>query len=110
MRAPENMPTPPPLPPSRPQGDEALAAIIPYRNVPALIAYYCGVFSLIPCLGFILGIAAILLGTYGLRIAAEQPESKGKAHAWVGIIIGTVVVILHIGGFVFIWLGSRSGR
>jgi len=38
--------------PSR--GDDGLATLIPYRNPKSLIAYYCGVFGLIPILGFIL--------------------------------------------------------
>src|ERR1700733_11755328 len=43
--------SPPPLSPaaSTLPPDYAIATIIPYRNVPALVAYYLGVFSLIPC-------------------------------------------------------------
>ena len=38
-----------PSPPPAPQGD-ATRGVIPYKNVPALIGYYCGVFAIIPCL------------------------------------------------------------
>ncbi|KPK83568.1 MAG: hypothetical protein AMJ81_07950 [Phycisphaerae bacterium SM23_33] len=69
--------------------------MIPYKNVPALVGYYLGIFSLIPCLGVLLGIAAVVLGILGLRKAGRQPEVKGKVHAWVGIVIGGLSVLAH---------------
>lgn len=69
-------------------GDDAVAALIPYRNWPALTSYYLGLFSLFPCLGAILGVAAFILGVMGLRRAARNPEAKGKVHAWIGVICG----------------------
>ena len=66
-------------------------------------AYYLGVFSLIPCAAIPLGIAAFVLGLKGLKFAKEHPESRGKAHAWAGIILGgltfvanTVIIIIMI--------------
>ena len=79
-------PLQPPLPP--PPAGDATGGLIPYKNGPALAAYYLGVFSIIPVLGIVLGIAAVALGIAGLKKAARQPEVKGKAHAWVGIIVG----------------------
>jgi hypothetical protein len=70
--------------------------VIPYRNVPALISYYWGVFGLIGCflgLGF-LGIVPIILGIVGIRRASQESEAHGTAHAWVGIALGTVQVLL----------------
>lgn len=87
---------PPPIRPTTPPPDNTIATIIPYRNAPALVAYYLGVFSLIPCVGFLLGIAAVVLGVMGLNRARQYPEAKGKAHAWTGIIIGALVVVAHI--------------
>ncbi|HPZ07427.1 MAG TPA: zinc ribbon domain-containing protein [Candidatus Eremiobacteraeota bacterium] len=68
--------------------ESAVNTLIPYKNIYALIAYYLGVFSIIPCIGIILGIAAFFLGLKGLALANERPEVKGKIHAWIGIIIG----------------------
>ena len=68
--------------------DDGLAALIPYRNSCALIAYYLGVFSIIPILGIPVGIGGFVLGLLGLRAAAAHPKVKGKIHAWVGIIVG----------------------
>jgi hypothetical protein len=69
-----------------PAGDGALSSVIPYKNVPALIGYYCGVFAIIPCAP--IGLAGLILGIIGLKRAKEHPEAKGKVHAWIGIIAG----------------------
>lgn len=86
-----------------PPPDNTLGGLIPVRNSQALLAYYLGVFSIIPCLGIPLGIAAFVLGLRGLAFAKEHPEVKGKTHAWVGIIAGglfgfgyTILVIVMI--------------
>jgi len=63
--------------------------IIPYRNGYALAAYYVGCFSCIPFL-FPFGALAIYLGLRGLELAREEPEVKGKIHAWLGIVCGGV--------------------
>jgi hypothetical protein len=92
---------PPPPPPrevglAQPHGQRAtgradpVAALIPYKNGYALTAYYLAVFSLIPILGMPLGLAALVLGIFGLRKAKENPEIKGTVHAWIGIILGGV--------------------
>jgi serine/threonine protein kinase len=40
--------------------DQPRLRLIPYRNGPAVMAYYAGIFSFIPCIGFFLGIAAFV--------------------------------------------------
>ncbi len=79
---------PPPAYCRAPQSDNTLGGLIPTRNSSALIAYYLGVFSIIPCLGIVLGIAGFVLGLKGLAFAKQHPEAKGATHAWVGIIAG----------------------
>lgn len=69
-------------------GSDPISSIIPYKNSKALIAYYLGVFSIIPCVGAPLGIAAFFLGLGGLKEAKLHPETKGKVHAWIGVIVG----------------------
>ena len=105
--------SPPPIRPAAPPppANNAISTLIPYRNAPALIAYYLGVFSLIPCVGFLLGLAAIILGVMGLKQASNRPETKGKAHAWVGIILGALVIIAHIVlGILFFAAASRNAN
>jgi predicted RNA-binding Zn-ribbon protein involved in translation (DUF1610 family) len=70
--------------------DSGVETLIPYKNARALWAYYLGVFALIPCFGIPLGIAALVLGIKGLKYARLHPEAKGKAHAWVGIVLGGI--------------------
>lgn len=89
------------------QGD-ATGGIIPYKNPPALIAYYCGVFSLIPCVGFILGLAAVILGVSGLKKRKQNPLIRGQVHAWIGIVLGSLVIIAHL--LIAVGLMSKAFR
>lgn len=76
------------LPPnSHGQGD-ATGGVIPYKNVPALLAYYFGVFCLVPCFTPLLCLPALILGIVGLKKAKEQPQAKGQVHAWIGVVMG----------------------
>jgi len=72
-----------------PMMDDA-TALIPLKNPLALTAYYCGVFALIPCFGLLLGPAALGLGVAGVRAYRRDPRVRGLAHAWVGIVLGTL--------------------
>lgn len=76
-------------------GEEAVATVVPYRNPSALIAYYLGVFSLVPCFGLLLAPFAFVLGILGLRYRSRNPQAHGLAHAWIGIIIGGLSVLGH---------------
>ena len=80
--------------------------MIPYKNAKALASYYCGVFALIPCVGLFLGPTAVFLGFLGLAHANKLPESKGKAHAIVGIVLGGLVTLAHVGGIIALFAGA----
>src|SRR5690349_13289093 len=91
-------PAPPPQgysqPPSnqqapRPQND-GLQTIIPTQNPPALVSYYCGIFSLTLCPSPIIGPIAILQGMKALNNIKGNPGLKGKSHAISGIIMGSI--------------------
>ena len=90
-----------PAPQQDSQGD-ATGGLIPYKNAPALIAYYVSLLSLLPILGLPFGIAAFILGVIGLKKRAANPVIKGAAHAWIGIILGGGTTILWIGALVSI--------
>ncbi len=62
-------------------------------NTMALWAYYLGIFSLI-C--FVASIPALVTGILGVRHANAHPEAKGKVHAWVGIVLGALGILLWI--------------
>ncbi len=85
-----------------PSEGSALARLIPYRNAPSLVAYYLGVFSLVPCFGLVFALAAIPLGIVGLRRTALHPEAKGKVHAWVAIGLALLSVVLHAATFYWV--------
>ena len=72
----------PPMPIAPSEGD-ATGGVIPYKNMPALLAYYLGLFSLFPCLGLFLAIPAFVLGIMGLRKRKANPAVKGSASSWV---------------------------
>ena len=91
------------------EGDST-GGVIPYKNPPALIAYYLGLFSGFPLIGLPLGIAAFVLGIIGLKKRRENPKVKGSAHAWIGIGCGglfTVIWTLAAVGIVFAILNDR---
>jgi hypothetical protein len=90
-----------------PEGD-ATGGVIPYKNVPALIGYYLGVFSIIPC--FPIGLAAFVLGIMGLKKAKQNPEVKGKVHAWIGILAGGFFGLIWLGLTVLAILGATFGK
>ena len=89
------------LRPASSSANESITRLIPYKNPPALIAYYVGLFSLLPC--FPIGIVAFVLGIIGLLKARREPEVRGAIHAWIGIVLGflfgslwTVATILGV--------------
>jgi hypothetical protein len=91
-----------------PQPDAPMSGMIPYRNPPALIGYYLGVFSLVPFLGLLLGPAALICGAVGFRKGLLHPSSKGKVHAWVAIILGAITSIGNWGLMILAIVASRS--
>lgn len=76
----------------KPSDDHGVSGLIPYKNPPALFAYYLGLFSLLPC--FPIGLVALTLGIIGLRKVRATPEVRGTVHAWIGIILGGLFGIL----------------
>jgi hypothetical protein len=84
-----------PAPQQGNQGD-ATGGLIPYKNPPALIAYYISLLSLLPIVGIPFGISAFILGIIGLKKRAANPVIKGAAHAWIGIILGGGTTLLWI--------------
>lgn len=79
----------------KPEGDST-GGLIPYKNPSALIAYYLGLLSLIPCVGLPVGIAALVLGIIGLKNRNANPAIKGSVHAWIGIVLGGVMSIIWL--------------
>jgi hypothetical protein len=92
-----------PLEPRRPGEGDATGGLIPYKNGPALTAYYLSILTILCCITPLpLGIIPVVLGVMGLRKRAREPEVKGSVHAWIGIVLGgasafcSVIVIFSL--------------
>jgi len=98
------LPAPPAAPPGQPAvQDDWVSRQIPYRNPLALTAYYIGVFSVIPCFGPALALAAIPLGILGLQAGKKNPALHGRSHAWTGIILGSFSILYHVVGVIVLY-------
>ena len=82
------------------EGDST-GGVIPYKNMPALLADYLGLFSLFPCIGLFLAIPAFVLGIKGLRKRKENPAVRGSVHAWIGIVMGGLMTIVWGAAWIF---------
>ncbi len=93
--------------------DETIATIIPYKNAAALTAYYLGLFSCLPVLGLPMAVIALVLGVKGLKAAKATPKVHGTAHAWIGLVCGTIGLLLNLlitGSIVVALIASASQR
>src|SRR5262249_51857655 len=75
--------------------DGGITTLIPYHNPKALAAYYCGFFALLPIVGLALAPVSIILGFLGVRHARDYPETKGTAHAIIGIVLGLLSLLCN---------------
>lgn len=80
-------------------------SLIPTKNSSALVAYYCGIFSLIPCLAFILGALAVVFGFRGLQAYRVNPSVHGRAHSMVGIILGGLTFLANLAVAIALYAG-----
>jgi hypothetical protein len=90
--------------------DDAVSTLIPYKNPKALLAYYLGVFSLIPCVGAALGPTALILGILGLSYVNTHPTAKGTGHAIAGIVLGGLVTLGYVALLAFVVIGAATAK
>ena len=82
-------------PPATLHGEgDSTGGLIPYKNPKALLAYYLGIVSGLPLIGFPIAIAAFVFGILGLRDRKRNPVIKGSVHAWIGIGCGGLFTLL----------------
>jgi hypothetical protein len=89
----------------RREEDNIVQTFIPYKNPKSLVAYYCGVFSLIPCLGLILGPIALIFGILAWKYYNRHATAGGLGHAITGVILGTVTTLLNFGAVILVLIG-----
>ena len=90
------------------QGD-ATGGVIPYKNPMALTGYYLGFLSLLPLIGILFTIPAIILGFIGLSRYKKNPVIKGHVHAWIAIIFGGLGLLGSGFCFLIMNLGMIAG-
>ena len=95
--------------PGGPMEGDSTGGVIPYKNPSALIAYYLGIFSLLPCIGLLLAVPALILGIVGLQQRAKNPAIKGSVHAWIGIVLGGLMTLVWGGLIVLAIIGVSGG-
>jgi hypothetical protein len=95
----------PPLQQGRVTEGDATGGVIPYKNPKALIAYYLGIGSM---LFFPLGIVSVVLGFMGLAARKRNPIIKGSAHAWIGIVLGSLSMLCWGGIVIALVFGYTS--
>jgi hypothetical protein len=88
--------------------DDVVQTFIPYKNPKSLVAYYCGVFGLIPCLGLILGPIALIFGILAWKYSNRHPTAGGLGHAITGVILGTVTSLLNYGVLILVLVGAGA--
>ena len=76
----------------------ALGLIIPIgRSGWSIAAGYLGLFSLVvPFVGLILGIGAVICGVIAVSDIKKHPEKRGLGRAWTGIVLGSVMTIIWL--------------
>ena len=103
----------PPSPTAASQSDST-GGLIPYKNVPALVGYYMGVFGLASlCLigfGALWSIPTVVLGVIGLKRVKANPQIRGTAHAWIAIVLGGLTTIAHVVAIVFFIIAAVKAQ
>jgi len=73
----------------------AMEHVIPTRNQPALLGYYCAIFGLLPLAGLLLAPAAICYGLVGLERGVRLPRNIGYGHALFATVAGIIGAIFN---------------
>ena len=85
-----------------PSPNDLVGIMIPTGNKPALISYYVALASLLPALGIVAGIVAVVFGVKGIRLARRHPEVRGGLHAWFGVLFGGFFALVWTVGLILI--------
>jgi hypothetical protein len=83
--------------------------LVPTGNPKALLAYYCGIFGLIPLLGLILGPLALVFGIQGKAYANRRVRAGGGGHAVAGLILGPIDFLIGLGVGITLLVMKRKG-
>jgi len=79
---------------------EVPVSFLPVGNPAARRAYLFALFGLIPGLGLICGLPAVVFAIVGSRTALKDEERRGKGHAYVSRILGLIEFVCSAAGLV----------
>jgi hypothetical protein len=78
------------------------ATFLPEGNQPARNAYMCAIYGMIPAVGLVLGLLAIVYGWLGYKAARGPSNGKGLGHSVVSMILGALEVLANCVGWTLI--------
>jgi hypothetical protein len=93
-----------------PQGldpsEQALQWVLPL-NVSgwAVASGYLGLLSCFPIVGALCGLLAVILGVLALSHLRRNPRATGAVRAWIGILLGGIMLLVQTGLIVLIIVG-----
>lgn len=87
---------------------EVPVSFLPDGNPNARRAYLCAILGLIPGLGVVFGLPAIVFGLFGRRSALRDEFQRGLGHAWVSRAIGAVELMCNAAGWACLWMASGA--
>ncbi len=70
------------------------------RPASAIAAGYLGLFSFLPMIGLPFQVLAVVFGIMALKTIKANPGLGGKGRAWFGIIVGGLVGVISLIGWV----------
>ncbi|HEX3147330.1 MAG TPA: hypothetical protein VHR66_04560 [Gemmataceae bacterium] len=77
---------------------EIPVSFLPEGNANACRAYVCALIGLVPGLGLVFGLPAILFGVLGRRAALRDEFKRGLGHAYVSRLMGLGEFVFNVAG------------
>jgi hypothetical protein len=74
------------------------------RSTPAVRAYRCAVYSLIPIMGLVLGLLAIVLAVMTWREAHRDTTTKESSYVRTALALGLVTLLCNAGGLLMMFM------
>jgi hypothetical protein len=94
--------------PNDPGQSAGMRMLIPVgRSGWAIASGYLGLLAVLPFIGALFGVAALITGIFAIRDIRTNPQRHGLGRAIFGIIMGALFTLLW--GFAFIGLAARRG-
>ena len=87
---------------------EVPVSFLPLGNPNARRAYVCAVLGLIPGLGLVLGVPAVIFGILGRRAALRDEHHRGLGHAYVSRLVGGVEFVCNAAGLACLTMSTAS--